>query len=40
MTPDGLPSPFMYGADEEESEPPVGCDHDFPLEVDDDDGSP
>jgi hypothetical protein len=26
------PEPFMYEPDLEETEPPVGADHDFPLE--------
>lgn len=32
------PSPMMYDADLEETEPPVGCDHGFPLESESDDG--
>jgi hypothetical protein len=32
-----LPEPMMYGPDEEETEPAVGCDHDYPLDAPEDD---
>lgn len=34
---DTWPAPFMYDHDLEEDEPPVGCDHGFPEEVESED---